>query len=579
MKKNCGRSPWTKTEVRTHQAVINGKLAPTLVIENATYLNQGLKAWRTANIWISGDRIIYVGPDMPDTADEVYDATGKFIVPGYIEPHAHPFQLYNPATLAKFAAERGTTTLVNDNMLLLLEPTEQAFAQVDALADLPTSMYWWARLDAQTELDADSITIDNRRIQAWLKHPQVIQAGELTGWPRLSQGDDELLQWMQDAMKLGKPIEGHFPGASAKTLTKMALFGVTSDHEAMTVEEALMRLELGYTTTIRYSSIRPDLPDIFAGLVEAGLQNYEKVLVTTDGSTPSFYKAGLMDETIRLMLAAGIAPEEAYRIASYNAARHFNLDHLLGSIAPGRIAHLNILEAKDKPTPVDVVARGTWVRKNDIPCYPVEALDRAIDLMPASQVGLELTEQDFSFSMPVGLEMVNSVIMKLYQVEHDTSMQVLPAGCNESFLMLVDREGKWRLNTVLKNFATDVGGLVSSYSISGDILLIGKSKRDMQIAFDRMKAFGGGVVLVEDGEVVAEVPLTLMGQTSDLPLEDLIVQETALREALFARGYQFEDPIYTLLFLASTHLPYVRITPQGIYEVLRKKVLFPAILR
>ncbi len=181
--------------------------------------------------------------------------------------------------------------------------------------------------------------------------------------------------------------------------------------------------------------------------------------------------------------------------------------------------------------------------------------------------------------MPVGLEMVNSVIMKLYQVEHDTSVPILPAGCDESFLMLLDREGKWRLNTVLKNFATQVGGLVSSYSISGDILMIGKSKRDMQVAFERMKTFGGGIVLVEDGEVIAEVPLTLMGQTSDLPIEDLIVQETALREALFARGYAFEDPVYTLLFLASTHLPYVRITPQGIYEVLRKKVLFPAILR
>lgn len=516
---------------------------------------------------------------MPEQADAYHDATGQYIVPGYIEPHAHPFQLYNPASLAKFAAERGTSTLVNDNMLLLLEPTEQAFAQVEALADLPTSMYWWARLDAQTELDADSISIDNRRIQAWLKHPQVIQAGELTGWPRLSQGDDELLHWMQDAIKLGKPIEGHFPGASAKTLTKMALYGVTSDHEAMTVEEAMTRLELGYTTTIRYSSIRPDLPDIFKGLVEAGLTQFDKVLVTTDGSTPSFYKAGMMDETIRLMLEAGIPVEEAYRIASYNAARHFNLDHLLGSIAPGRIAHLNFLEAKDAPTPVAVLARGTWVRQADIPCYPAEALDAVYALMPRSEVQVSLTEQDFSFSMPVGLEMVNSVIMKLYQVEHDTSVPVLPAGCDESFLMLLDREGKWRLNTVLKNFATQVGGLVSSYSISGDILMIGKSKRDMQVAFDRMKAFGGGIVLVEDGEVIAEVPLTLMGQTSDLPLEDLIVQETALREALFERGYAFEDPVYTLLFLASTHLPYVRITPQGIYEVLREKVLFPAILR
>jgi len=315
VKKNCGRSPWTKSEVRSHLDVIDGKLAPTLVIENATYLNHGLKAWRTANIWISGDRIVYVGPEVPEQADEWYDAAGKYVVPGYIEPHAHPFQLYNPATLAKYAAERGTTTLVNDNMLLLLEPIEQAFAQLERLADLPTSMYWWARLDAQTELDRDAIQIDNKRVQAWLKHPQVVQAGELTGWPRLSQGDDELLQWMQDTVKLGKPIEGHFPGASAKTLTKMALYGVASDHEAMTAEEAMTRLELGYMTTIRYSSIRPDLPDIFHGMLEAGLSNFDQLMVTTDGSTPTFYSSGVIDEVIRLMLKAGVPAEDAYRIA------------------------------------------------------------------------------------------------------------------------------------------------------------------------------------------------------------------------------------------------------------------------
>lgn len=579
MKKNCGRSPWTKSEVRSHLDVIDGKLAPTLVIENATYLNHGLKAWRTANIWVSGDRIVYVGPELPEQADEWYDAAGKYVVPGYIEPHAHPFQLYNPATLAKYAAERGTTTLVNDNMLLLLEPIEQAFAQLERLADLPTSMYWWARLDAQTELDRDAIQIDNKRVQAWLKHPQVVQAGELTGWPRLSQGDDELLQWMQDTVKLGKPIEGHFPGASAKTLTKMALYGVASDHEAMTAEEAMTRLELGYMTTIRYSSIRPDLPDIFRGMLDAGLSNFDQLMVTTDGSTPTFYSSGVIDEVIRLMLKAGVPVEDAYRIASFNAARHFNLGHLLGSIAPGRIAHLNFLSAKEEPLPVDVLARGTWVRRDDVPCYPYDKVEQAMDGMPASSIGVTLTEGDFSFSMPVGLEMVNSVIMKLYQVHHDTSMETLPAACDESFLMLLDREGKWRLNTVLKNFAKGVGGLVSSYSISGDVLMIGKSKRDMQIAFDRMKEFGGGIVLVEDGEVISEIPLTLMGQTSDLALEDLIREESVLRTALFDRGYAFDDPIYTLLFLASTHLPYVRITPQGIYEVLRKKVLFPAILR
>jgi len=98
-------------------------------------------------------------------------------------------------------------------------------------------------------------------------------------------------------------------------------------------------------------------------------------------------------------------------------------------------------------------------------------------------------------------------------------------------------------------------------------------------AFQHMKAIGGGMVLVEDEQVVCDIPLPIGGGMSKEPLEELIQQETALRNHLFARGYGFNDPIYTLLFLSSTHLPYIRITPRGIYDVMNKTVLFPSIMR
>lgn len=577
--KRSARAPWSKTMIRSQIDVIDQVRPPSLVLKNATYLNVYVKQWRQANIWIEQDRIVYVGPDLPSEAVETVDVSGKWVVPGYIEPHAHPFQLYNPATLSKYAGERGTTTLVNDNMLLFLQEQEQAFAQLEAIHQLPTSTYWWARLDTQTELDRDSILVDSERVHAWFNHPDVVMAGELTAWPRTLKGDDEMLQWMLDAETCGLPVEGHFPGASAKTLTKMALMGVHSDHEAMTAEEALCRLELGYTTTLRHSSIRPDLPKMMRDLLAAGLETFDHVMVTTDGSTPGFYEQGMQDALIRIMMEAGLPAEEAYRIVSLNVARHFDLDHVLGSIAPGRIAHINILDAIDEPRPSAVIAKGQWIYRDAASQFPDELVEAVLALMPSTDVAIELTAEDLSFSMPVGLDMVNSVIMKLFKITHDTGQDELPREGDESFLMLLDKEGKWRLNTVLKGFANDFGGLVSSYSISGDYLILGKSKQDMLLAFDRMKALGGGIVLVDRGEIVAEVPLPLCGMTSREPIETLITQENQLREQLIARGYHFEDPVYTLLFLASTHLPYVRATPLGIYEVMKKQILFPAILR
>ena len=93
------------------------------------------------------------------------------------------------------------------------------------------------RFDAQTELNDEERYISHSAVKSWLEHDAVLQGGELTGWPKLLAGDDMMLHWIQEAKRMRKKIEGHFPGASEKTLAKMTLFGADSDHEAMTGEE------------------------------------------------------------------------------------------------------------------------------------------------------------------------------------------------------------------------------------------------------------------------------------------------------------------------------------------------------
>jgi adenine deaminase len=66
---------------------------------------------------------------------------------------------------------------------------------------------------------------------------------------------------------------------------------------------------------------------------------------------------------------------------------------------------------------------------------------------------------------------------------------------------------------------------------------------------------------------------------SEKPLSALQEEEKKMREALVERGYEHCDPIYTLLFLSSTHLPYIRLTPRGLYDVMNKNILFPTVMR
>lgn len=70
---------------------------------------------------------------------------------------------------------------------------------------------------------------------------------------------------------------------------------------------------------------------------------------------------------------------------------------------------------------------------------------------------------------------------------------------------------KWRINTILKGFADKLCGFAGSYTNTGDIILIGKRKQDMHLAFNRLKEIGGGIILTEHGKVIHELPLKLKG--------------------------------------------------------------------
>ncbi|WP_042352015.1 adenine deaminase C-terminal domain-containing protein [Bacillus massiliigorillae] len=576
------RYRWKNKQLREHIAILDGKRSPQILLKNATYLNQALRKWLVANIWIYDDRIIYVGPKLPEKIKEceVVDCTSLFLVPGYIEPHVHPFQLYNPQSFSHYASLTGTTTLINDNMMLFLHlDKKKAFSLLRKFRNSPMSMYWWCRFDPQTEIPNEETVFSHANIKSWLEHDAVLQGGELTGWPKLLDGDDLMLHWIQEAKRMRKQIEGHFPGASEKTLAKMTLLGADCDHEAMTGEEVMNRLMQGYSVSLRHSSIRPDLPKMIDEIHELGIDRYDKFFLNTDGSSPAFYENGVMNRLIAICIEHGVPVIDAYNMATINVARHYNLEYLHGNINTGRVANINFLTDPTNPTPVSVMAKGKWMLrdgKKQKQEYEIKWSEYNLDPL---QLEWDLTQDDLQFSMPFGVEMVNNVIMKPYSVTRDMSYDELDFNHDECFFMLIDRHGKWRNNTILKGFADKLCGFASSFSNTGDIIVIGKRKEDMMLAMQELKRMGGGIVLTENGEVLHRIPLALKGIMSDKPMDILIEEEKVLTELLKERGYKYTDPVYSLLFFSSTHLPYIRITPTGMYDVMNKTVLFPTIMR
>lgn len=569
-------------ELREWIAVMDEKVKPTRILKNGIYLNTFTKKWIKAHVWIYKERIIYIGNNLPgdESYIDVVDCEGKYLVPGYIEPHANSFQLYNPEVMAKQAARHGTTTLVNDNLILnLLLDKKKALSLIDELSDFPLSMFWRARYDSQTAFKEDDNSFKTSDVLDWLAHPAIVQGGPLTSWQRLLAGDDRLLYFIQNTRRTGKTVEGHFPLASDETLTKMKLLGVTSEHESLTAEDVIKRLELGYHVSLRHSSHSADLSLIIQELIKQDITAWDRLSLTTDGSTPSFYDKGMINQCIDIAIKNGVPIVDAYNMATYYAAVQIGIEDELGSISPGKLAHINILKSKDHPHPVSVLAKGEWLVIDGVEQDNRSPIDWEKHGLTPLKFNWELGLKDLQFSLPLGIKLMNDIITKPYAISEDVSADMLSDKIDTAFLLLIDRKGKWRVNTTIKGFTKRLGGFVSSYSTSGDIVMIGKNKHDMMLAWKRMKEMGGGIVLAHQGEIIYELPLKLSGMMFDGSMSDLMSKESELKETLIEYGYPFKEPIYSVFFITSTHLPYIRLTQQGTFDSVKKNVFFPANIR
>jgi len=567
-------------------ACAKGHLEPDLVIQGGTVLNVYSGELFAANLWIIGDRIAYVGT-RPYTGDvaTVLDASGKILVPGYIEPHAHPFQLYNPVRYAEAILARGTTCSINDDLVLYMA---MEFGQVgrliEQLSQLPIKMVWSARLDSQSHQPEKRHKFEAHTISRLLKNPRVWQVGEVTDWKSWIDGSEEMRDSVLSAKSFGKRVEGHCAGASWETLNTLTAAGVTADHEAINAEDAMRRLRLGIWTTLRHSSLRPDLPVILPELI-GQVKNWSRVMMTTDGPTPEFLQNGYSDYLIRLAIELGLDPITAYQLVTINPATYYGVDDQIGGLAPGRIADVLFLSDLHEPTPELVIADGKVVAREGklLEALPMPAWAE-IGLPPLSPLAVPVQPEWFDVysdqeTFPV-MNLQNPAITRRIDLpvttENGRVVDLVETSEDLCYITMLSRSGEWVCNGIIKGFATDLAGLASSYTGAGEIVVIGRNKAAMAAAVERMLAIGGGIVVLdEQQQSLQELPLLVNGSMGEQTVEELVVASKAMLETLRGLGHTHYDPIYTLLFLSSTHLPELRLSSQGLFEVKGKRVVHP----
>jgi adenine deaminase len=479
-----------------------------------------------------------------------------------------------PSALARAILPLGTTAVFADTLHFWELGGLRAVCQIaDALAGSPLRFSWMLRVNGQAATRDESRRFAIPAIDTALAHPSVAAVGEVTRWPELFRGDAALLRRLDRAQRRRLRVEGHTAGAAPGKLPAIAAAGITSDHEPITADEVLARARLGIAVMLRGSSLRPDLPGLLDALKQAPALAAHAML-TADGAMPAFIVAnGFVDHLLRIALDRGVAPVDAYRMASLNAAIYYGRDQDLGGIAPGRFADICVLRDLAEPRPDIVIARGRVAARDGRLLVAIPEVPwRRVLTSPRARLTVRWRARASDFRLPSRerypvLRLVSAVISRLEE-------RSLDAG--DLHAALVDREGRWVAPGVVAGFAERLDGLATSITTDFNILVLGREPAAMAQAVNRLLALHGGIVLVDRGTVSFALPLPIGGTMHRGELRDAAADEERLRHLLVERGYRWHDPLFSIFFLAADFLPHVRLSPRGVWDVRRRRVLLPA---
>jgi adenine deaminase len=105
------------------------------------------------------------------------------------------------------------------------------------------------------------------------------------------------------------------------------------------------------------------------------------------------------------------------------------------------------------------------------------------------------------------------------------------------------------------------------------LLIAGSEDRDMALCAHVLLEAGGGIAIIDRGEVVEKLELPWCGIISLEPWRDVGWKLSKIQERLKAMGSSFDKPIFALSFLPFVTLPALRITARGLVNAKDRKIV------
>lgn len=491
----------------------------------------------------------------------------NFIVPGFIDSHVHiESSMLIPSEFARLAVVHGTVATVSDpHEIANVCGMEGVEYMISNGKTVPFKFNFGApSCVPATGFETAGAVLEVADVKTLLQKPEIKYLSEMMNFPGVLQADPAVLQKIEAAQELGKPVDGHAPGLRGEQAREYINAGISTDHECFTAEEALEKLALGMKILIREGSAAKN----FDALMELLHDFPDHMMFCSDDKHPDSLVDGHINQLCARAVAKGVDVFNVLKAACINPVEHYKLD--LGLLQAGDpadfivlkdLVHFEVLQtyidgqlvAADGQTFIESQNSGVV---NNFGCSTVTADAFAIKANAATQLnviealdGQLITHRLSAPPLTENGYLVSNIEKDILKIAVVNRYQNAPPA-----------------TAFIKNFGLKQGALASSVAHdSHNIVVVGVDDDSISKAVNLVIAEKGGICAV-NGTAELVLPLPVAGLMSTENGYNIAKAYTAIDAMAKNMGSRLSAPFMTLSFMALLVIPALKLSDQGLFD-------------
>ncbi len=556
---------------------------------------------REGDIIVTGHRIVGLYDHSPIFAGphtDIMDVSGKYVLPGFIEPHIHiESSMLTLTNFSRAVLPRGTTTVINDPHEIANVMGVRGVRQMMDEGHYTNLRFYFTIPSCVPSLGEDfetcgaSFSVED--IKSLLEEKSAIGLGEMMNYPGVIASSLEVLAKIYETYRMRgfkkKPpiIDGHCPGLTGPELSAYINAGIMADHECSTGEELEERLAKGMFVMVRNGSYARNARELLQYVIDKEIDTRRLMLCADDRNPFDLLNKGHIDQTlamaVKLAKESGwkLKPVDIIRMATLNPAQFFHMSYR-GRLGIGTRADIAVVDDLEDFNVFATFRDGKLVARegeivNDVQDYPYHE-----NILNSVKITRTFNAADFQVKSNAKQRKVRVIEMIPGQLLTGQNIKTLKS--KNGFLQcdldrdilkiaVIERHRRNNNHTIgyVNGFGIKKGAVALTIGHdSHNLAAIGRSDEDIAFAVNELVKMQGGVVVCQDGKVLASLRLRIGGLMSTAAPQQVVRDKMAVYEAYKALGGHLADPIIAMSFLQLPVIPELKITDKSLVEMTDK---------